>query len=236
VIVRSEPGSLLFITQPDHAVLAADLVDWFDGLDAHPRRDEIRLAVREHDNGWRELDDDLLFDAASGKAFDFITVPEPVKQSVWPIGIDRLAKQSAYAAALVAAHALFVYAAHRAEDAWRAFFASQEARRDDLLTRAGVTLEALERDYHFLSLSDLMSLSFCHGWTEPRGRLGHEAHCEGTTLVVTPAAVPPSPFAVRVRARRIADRRYESAADLRAAVAGAEPEWITGYARGRAVG
>ena len=125
MIVRPESGSLLFITQPDHAVLAADLADRFDGLDAHPRRDEIRLAVREHDNGWRELDDEIVFDAVNGRALDFITAPESLKQSVWPLGIDRLAAESAYAAALVAAHALFVYSAHRGEEDWRAFFANQ---------------------------------------------------------------------------------------------------------------
>ena len=234
MIVRPESGSLIFITQPDHAILAADLADRFDGLDAHPRRDEIRLAVREHDNGWRELDDEIVFDAANGRAFDFITAPDSLKQSVWPLGIDRLAGESAYAAALVAAHALFVYSAHRAEEGWRAFFANQEARRDDLLARARVSLQDLDRDYRFLALADLMSLTFCHGWTEPRDRLGHTAACHGTTLVITPAVLPQSRFEIRVAARRVPDRRYESAGELRAALDAAKPEWMTGYACGRA--
>ena len=234
MIVRPESGSLLFITQPDHAVLAADLADRFDGLDVHPRRDEIRLAVREHDNGWRELDDEIVFDTANGRAFDFITAPESLKQSVWPLGIDRLAAESAYAAALVAAHALFVYSAHRAEEGWRAFFANQEARRDDLLARARVSLQDLERDYRFLALADLMSLTFCHGWIEPRERLAHSAACKGSTLVITPAVIPQSPFEIRVAARRVPDRRYESAGDLRAALDAAKPEWMSGSACGRA--
>jgi len=234
VIVRSEPGSLLFITQPDHAALALELVDRFDGLAAHARRDDIRLAVREHDNGWRELDEELVFDAATGTAFDFITAPDALKQSVWPLGIDRLAGESPYAAALVAAHALFVYAAHRDEEGWRAFFANQEARRDDLLGRARVPREVLDADYRFLALADMMSLSFCHGWTEPRERFGHAARCEDTTLVVTPAVVPSSPFPIGVPARRIADRRYESAGALRAALDAAAPESVAGHACGRA--
>ena len=234
MIVRPEPGSLLFITQPDHAVLALALVDRFDGLAANTRRDDIRLAVREHDNGWRELDEELVFDAASGKAFDFITAPESLKQSVWPLGIDRLASESAYAAALVAAHALFVYAAHRDEEDWRAFFANQEARRDDLLERARTPRETLEADYRFLALADMMSLSFCHGWTEARQRFGYAARCEETTLVISPAVVPMSPFPIRVPARRIADRRYDSAGDLRTALDAAPPEWVAGYACGRA--
>ena len=234
MIVRSEPASLLFITQPDHAALALELVDRCDGLATHERREDIRLAVREHDNGWRELDDDLVFDPATGKPFDCITAPDALKQSVWPLGIDRIAGESPYAAALVAAHALFVYSAHRDEEGWRAFFANQEARRDDLLAGARVPREVLEADYRFLGLADMMSLSFCHGWTEPRERFGHAARCEDTTLVITPAVVPSSPFPIRVPARRIADRRYESASELRAALDAAAPEWVAGHARGRA--
>jgi uncharacterized protein DUF3891 len=233
VIVRPDRGSLLFITQPDHASVAADLVDRFDGFAGHPRRDDIRLAVREHDNGWRELDRDLVFDAAAGRALDFVAVPDPLKQSVWPLGIDRVAERSAYAAALVAAHAVFVYASHRGKPDWRAFFENQESRRDDLLARTRVSHDDLERDYRFLGLADLMSLAFCQGWTEPHERLGHTAGCERDTLVMTPAIVPPAPFAIRVAARRVPDRRYESRADLQAALAAAEREWIAGQACGR---
>jgi Protein of unknown function (DUF3891) len=233
VIVRPERDSLLFITQPDHAIVAADLADRCEGLDGHARREDIRLAVREHDNGWRELDEDLVFDSETGRALDFITTPEPLKQSVWPLGIDRLARQSAYAAALVAAHALFVYSAHRGNADWAPFFANQASRRDDLLAGARVPLADLERDYRFLALADLMSLSFCHLWTEPRERFGHTVLCEGTTLIVTPAIIPPTPFEIRVRARRLPDRPYGSAAELRATLASATPEWIGGVACGR---
>src|SRR6476661_4141290 len=112
VIIRPQQGSLLFITQPDHAVAAADLVQHFDGFRSNPRRAEIHLAVREHDSGWHEVDRDLVFDADLGKAHDFITVPEPAKQSVWPAAIEQVAPTSPYAAALIAEHAIFVYSAN----------------------------------------------------------------------------------------------------------------------------
>jgi alkanesulfonate monooxygenase SsuD/methylene tetrahydromethanopterin reductase-like flavin-dependent oxidoreductase (luciferase family) len=236
VILRPDHGSIVFITQPDHAILAADLVVRFEGLSAHPRRDAILLAVREHDNGWRELDDDLVFDEESGGPLDFMNVPEPVKQRVWPRGIDRLASDSPYAAALVAEHALFVYTGNRGKPEWREFFRTLERRRAELLAKTSVPREDLAADYRFLALSDLVSLSFCNSWPDVRERFGHKIHCEGDAVIVSPAIMIGSgdtPFPLRVRARRVADRRYASVRDLRAALDTAPVEWLTGEARGR---
>jgi hypothetical protein len=232
VIIRSEPGALLFITQPDHAALAADLVSHFDGVADHPRRDEIQLAVLEHDNGWRELDADLVFDEAAGKALDFISVPESVKRSVWPRGIDALATQSPYAAALVSEHAIFVHEAHRSKPEWRAFFLGIEERRADLLARVGLSREALFHDYLFLALADLMSLAFCNGWQNSQERLGHQVRCEGDAVLIAPALLPAAPVPARVRARRVADQRHDSARALRDALALAPIEFVAGVARG----
>lgn len=233
MIIRSEPGALLFITQPDHATLAADLVVHFTGFAAHPRRDDIQLAVLEHDNGWQPLDEDLVFDAAAGRALDFMTVPEPVKRSVWPTGIDRLAVLSPYAAALVAEHALFVYSANRGAPDWQAFFQDLARRRDDLLTRSGVTQAVCSVDYRFLALADLLSLSFCSGWADSRERFGHRVRCVDQAVTIAPPLLA-APAAARVRARRVVDRPYESAGALRTALAEAPAEWITGIARGAA--
>ena len=40
MIIRPQQGSLLFITQPDHAAAAADLVAHFDGFADNPRRQQ----------------------------------------------------------------------------------------------------------------------------------------------------------------------------------------------------
>jgi hypothetical protein len=224
---------VLFITQPDHAILAADVARHFDRLDEHPRRDMILLAAREHDNGWHEPDEALVFDDESGRALDFIGVTDALKQSVWPVAIDRVAVRSLYAAALIAEHAAFVYGANRDKPAWRGFFEDMERRRDDLLRRAEVPRDTLADDYRFVALADLISLSFCNGWTEPRERFGHRVWSESDAVVVSPAIVPRAPIAIRVRARRIADRRYGSAAELRRTLDAAPVEWIDGHARGR---
>ena len=65
MIIRTHDDSQLFITQPDHARLAAQAISHWrdDGFDDHPRRPSILLAAREHDNGWREEDTTTHVDA-----------------------------------------------------------------------------------------------------------------------------------------------------------------------------
>jgi hypothetical protein len=232
VIIRRQEESLLFVTQPDHAVMAAELVAHIQGFAANPRRDEIHLAVLEHDNGWQELDQDLVFDAGAGAALDFISVPDAIKRAVWPMAIDRVAPQSAYAAALIAEHAIFVYANSHASPDWQPFFTRIEQRRAELLALSGITLEILRSDYPLLALADLLSLVFCHGWTDRRERFGHTVRCEGGAVTMTPSRLPAAPVPVRVKARRVPARRYASVRALRDALAAAPVEFLTGTARG----
>jgi hypothetical protein len=231
LILRPAPGSLVFITQPDHAILAADLVARFQGLVTHPRREAILLAVREHDNGWRELDDEIVFDDKNGRALDFINVPEPLKQGVWPRGIDRLAPASPHAAALVAEHALFVHEGNRGKPEWSAFFETVERQRASLVAQTGGSRAELADDYRFLALADLLSLSFCHGWRDARERFGHAVRCEGDDVIVSPAVIGGAPIPLDIQGRRVADRRYTSLAELRAALEAAPRERVIGHAR-----
>ena len=232
MILRPDAGTLFFITQPDHASLAADLVEHFADFAAHPRRAGIRLAVREHDSGWRDLDDELVFDDETGRPLDFMTVPERMKQEVWPIAIDRVRPTSPYAAALIAEHALFVYQANRVKAEWRPFFESLERQRTSLLADARISREDLTGDYFFVGLADLVSLSFCNHWREPRERLGHRVRCEKDEVIVSPAIISGTQVSIGIPGRRIADRQYASRGELRAAVEAAPVERLTGRARG----
>jgi hypothetical protein len=233
VIIRPQDNSLLFITQPDHARLAADLLaHWTaDGFATHPRREAILLAAREHDNGWREIDGTPLFSSATGTALDFMTVGDDVKQGVWSRAVDRVAPASPYAAALVAHHAVFVYDGQRQKPAWQRFFEETAARRDQELARSGHGDDELQQDYPFVGVSDLLSLSFCSAWPDERERFGRRVRYADGAITVTPSLfseiVP-----VRIRVRRLPNRRYASAADLRAAFDDTAPEILEGQARG----
>src|SRR5688572_26859133 len=101
MIIRVTPSSQLLITQPDHAVLAGAIMRRWraDGLPGAARRDSILLAVEQHDNGWEEVDAAPLVENNGGGLLDFVATPDPVKQNVWPRGVERLAA-APHAAAL----------------------------------------------------------------------------------------------------------------------------------------
>jgi hypothetical protein len=163
-----------------------------------------------------------------------MTAPDPVKHVVWPRAVDRLADTSPYAAALVAQHAIFVYDSHRDEPAWAEFFRGLRARRDDLRARAGHTPEELDTDYPYLSIVDLLSLTFCNGWRDDHERFSIRTRCDEHGIVIAPSPFADDSVPLRVRGRRLADRRYASAADLRAAFEDAPMEILEGQTRGAA--
>ena len=234
MIIRPEPDHLLFITQPDHARLAAEVMSAWraDGLDDHPRRDTVLAAVRDHDNGWIEEDAETHVDT-SGNPLDFVAVPPPVKHRIWPRAVARIGEQRPYEAALIAQHALSIHGQQRTDPIWSPFFLHIERLRAEMLARceadAGSTIDA---DYRFVQAGDQLSLVFCNGWRAPFARAGGRILLNGTTLEVTPDPFEGVRVPLRVRARRIPARLYASAADLRAALDAAPLVIIEGEAAG----
>jgi hypothetical protein len=215
VIIQRRDTSLVLITQPDHAALSAGIMQhWRDGgLHSHPRRESILLAVREHDNGWEPVDRRPILDSSTGGLLDFMDAPADVRQTIWPRAVDRLADDP-WAAALVARHALHIYRRYRQEAQWHGFFADLEAKRDAHLRRVdSLTLEDLQGDYFFVRMGDLLSLTFCNGWSEGPERPGYGMRLEEDRLVVTPDPFGGGVVRLAVRARELPNRRFRSEAD-----------------------
>ncbi len=135
MIVRTGEHGVQLITQPDHAHAARLVMEHATGLAGHQRRDDILLAVGEHDNGWAEEDARPTVDPNTAAVADFVTAPLSVRQRVWPRGVTRLAHRP-WAAALVAQHAVAVYDRFRPDADWAPFFQRMETMRDALLEAA----------------------------------------------------------------------------------------------------
>jgi Protein of unknown function (DUF3891) len=234
VIIQRRGNQLLFIKQTDHAALAATIMSHWQlgGLAEHSRRDVILEATRVHDDGWREEDLQLHVDE-HGEALDFIEVPGEVKRRIWPRATARLGTTSPYVGALVAEHALTIYASLHADPQWRGFFSDMTRTRDDLVARAAAQgTVALDRDYPFVRIGDQLSLVFCNGWTAPMAGLGYRAILKDITLEVTPDPFGGKRIPISVEARTLAARRYSSAEDLRAAYAAASLMRLDGLVAG----
>jgi len=228
MIVRPLPAGLQLITQPDHAHLARRIMEHCIPLAHHPRREEILLAIGEHDSGWEETDAAPSVDPATGGVADFIKVPVSVRQGVWPRAIARLAGEP-WAAALVAHHAWFVYERFRtsADPEWAAFFAEMAAARDARLEALRLPFDELESDYAFLRLGDLISLAFCTQAPEPSRYGRWRVQADGARVVVGSAPFSGAvPF--EVQARELHAGPFRSDDELRAAVGAAMTTTLRG--------
>jgi hypothetical protein len=225
VIVRAEGSDLLFITQPEHAALAATMMAaWCaDGFASSPRRDAVLLATREHDNGWLPEDERPPIDSNTGRLLDFAHAPDGVKWRVWPRGVEALAS-SPYAAALVAQHALHIHESNRDDPAWAAFFATMEDLRARCLGASPFGAAELGTDYPFLRMGDLMSLTACTGWPGPLQEGIYELRFDGSHLTVRPDPFSGRDVACSVAARRLPNRRFDTPADAASALSAARPE------------
>jgi hypothetical protein len=233
MIIRPSPTSLLFITQPDHARLAAEAIAYWqaDGFPDHPRRDVILLAAREHDNGWFE-EDAATYVGQDGQPLDFVSVPVPVRQRIWPRAVDRMAERSPYAAALIAQHALTVYGTTRTDPGWTEFFTIMTGRRDALLGRTDLDVATLQADYAFVNAADRISLAFCTAWETPLESFGRRIILNGHTVEITPDPFGGARVSLRILARRLPAASFASAESLRRALDAAPVEFLTGSAAG----
>lgn len=213
MIVRALDDSLLLISQPDHAHLAGDVMARATGLAAHPRRASILLAIAEHDNGWAEPDAEPVI-GPSGDVADFIAVPIAVRQAVWPRAVLHLAGDP-WAAALVAQHAIAVYDRFRSDDAWTQFFADMAALRDNRLARTALPLDTLIADYAYVRLGDLLSLTFCTGWTTTQHYAQWTVQRDEDTVRVTPDVFGGETIRIEIEGTEIPKRTYESDRHLR---------------------
>jgi hypothetical protein len=234
VIVRDEGDALVLITQADHAALAAALLEqWHaDGLPQHPQHARIVEATRLHDVGWEAEDAAPRVNPVTGHPFDFITMPAPFRQAVWPRALDLLA-DTPFEAALVAQHALTIYRRYDGDADWQPFFAELMARRDALFrqceaTMPGAALPAFLQAYAWLSIADLLSLVACNGWTDAFDADQYRARLDGNRLEVTPDPFGGREIAWQVAGRRLERRRYASDDDLRDAYARAQTTWTSG--------
>ena len=236
MIIARQEDRLRVVTQNDHAHFAAELLSLWrrDGLPEHPRRRQILLAAREHDNGWREADSAPRADPETGRPLDVLTVPQELRREVWRRGVARAdADREPWVALYVAQHAIHLHRDRRSA-AWAALRSEWSKRRDELLEAVGADLDLLVRDYRWIELADLLSLALCSvPWGSeadgfdpprpPRGRdsgwqRGFELH--GYRAEIRPPVLVLDPFPLagattfRIPCRRIPDRRYRGDADL----------------------
>jgi len=236
MIVRPADGVVHLIAQPDHASLARRIMERWSPLHGAERRASILNAVEQHDNGWIEADATPVRNPDTGRVVDFIALPVPLRQAVWPRGVTRLAQSDPWAAALVAHHAATVYGRYRPDAAWHGFFADMEAMRDRLAELSGRSPDDLRHDYRFLRLGDLASLAFCTRTGETLTYDDWSFRLEGDRLVVSPDPFDGRDLPIAVQARALPDTPFTSDDALRSAWLAAPSVTLRAVASGTRAG
>lgn len=214
IIVKQEAG-LRCVTQPDHAGVAAEILGLWraDGLPEHQRRDELLFAVREHDNGWQEIDAAPYVCPTNGGPYTFTELPEIRRRELWLRGVDRHVEQRPYAALLITRHAIGIHADRRALADWSEFFDTLTELEASLMEELEPEPDHVAEDYGWLRLADLISLQACGALSERFEEAGHRFERQGSQI-----AIGPFPLAgattFSVPARWIPDRTYSSDTDL----------------------
>ncbi len=235
MIVRAFEDQLLLITQSDHAALAAQIIAAWrrDGLPTAPRRESVLLATRDHDNGWEAEDRAPSIAPATGKILDFIDISPEVKRRVWPRAIDRL-RHDPYAAALVAEHAITVYDRYRLDPSWLDWFGYMEAAGASALDLAApLTRDDVRRDYPFVRLGDLASLTFCNRWTADQQFGDYQMSLEtDTRLIIDPDPFDGATLPLTIAGRHVSAKPFTSTDEASAAYAAAPMLTLHGTAVG----
>ena len=226
-------SSLCFITQTDHARLAADflsLVRHRDLVDEAMRGDLV-FATREHDNGWAEADSAPRIDP-EGNAFDFLTLPSQHRLELWQRGVERYADERPAATCWIIQHALSLHSSLVDDPQWGPAIKSWAEFQQNLLEESGMTPSSMSRLYSWLDLADSVSLAICSrsvslfDHSKYRAALAEEAAPGNfATLMLDPFPLAGT-TTFKMNIRRVAPRAFQSDGDLALALATAKWERV----------
>lgn len=106
MIVLERDGALLLIRQLDHAAASGRFAEAWggDGFEAPEPAAAVVLAAARHDEGWREWDDEVRFDADRARPLYFLDVGIEDYVRLYAQGIARISELDAYAGLLVSLH------------------------------------------------------------------------------------------------------------------------------------
>lgn len=102
MIVYKKDGIIRLYQQHEHARIAGEMArawkeEWFEG---YQRWNDVIYSATEHDRGWIDFDETLMWDVNNDVPHSFITLPIPIKKHIYRIGLDEIESVNPYAALL----------------------------------------------------------------------------------------------------------------------------------------
>lgn len=167
MIILELEDSFIMITQHDHAKISGEIAqhwkdDYFKGEE---RKEDVLLAISEHDRGWIEADSAPLWNNRQQKPYTFMDYPLESKVAFYKKGIDEVKKMSKYASLLCSAH-YTSFLQYEEDPIGIKFMEDESTRRLRLLKQYGILSNmAKEKLFHhhlsILKWCDNLSLYIC---------------------------------------------------------------------------
>lgn len=106
MIIRREDGRLRLMLQTDHARLVAQFAAAWGGggFCAAEPLGVLMLAAEIHDEGWLDWEQEPRLNPATGRPYDFLTLPPDQHVQIYERGIQMALEQHPYAGLLVSLH------------------------------------------------------------------------------------------------------------------------------------
>lgn len=181
MLISRRDGDLYLVHQVEHARLAGDIVSrWGNERFAAPEpRESVRLGAAMHDEGWREPDEEPLYNPEARRPLHFLEISMQDHVPLYGRGVERAFATDGYAGMLVSMHWTGLYRSRWGMQAGKVEFADEDLQNDavereerrwidvkrDLLERMGMRRSDFEQGlwhhYDLLQAWDLISLYVC---------------------------------------------------------------------------
>lgn len=215
MLVRDDGASWTAITQPAHALLAAQVAAAWDPAPAP----EVVLGAQQHDVAWTAWDREPPLHADAGRACAFYEAPAGPRLAIWEDVTAEVDAQSPYAAALVAQHAINIHTRYAPPGSVpEGFVEAHVAARDALLAvLPDADAARCEADGELVFAVDALSLTLCFGWDARdlppvAGTTVHVAPRGTGVWVLDPWPLRVEVLEVVVRTRTLTERFADEAA------------------------
>lgn len=168
MICRERKEDWVMVDQHQHGLLAGEFAAAMnsDTFRTNKRWDEAVYAVKDHDQGWIDLDDDPFLNDALHSPYTFLDFPIATKLTFYSKGLDEIQLKSPYAALLCSMHYdRLLNQANIEHPALRKYMQQEQNRREYIQLELGITDLATESgliyDLNVMRFCDDLSLYLC---------------------------------------------------------------------------
>lgn len=239
MIRRESDEGWALITQPNHAFLSSRIMDFWgnENFGSIAPRDEVMLAIREHDCGWEKTDSAADFNPENGYPRNFMEMRSESQFQIWSECFERHKGKHPYACALIALHFSEFNERNISRDPGnKAAVSLREKIRGFLRQSLGISIgegslngylpSDIRTNLKFLQVGDMISLALCHGSRSTTVRDVPINYLGDTTEIILLSedglnyTVSPNPFSrdslrFDISGRKLEKKSFDAEAELK---------------------